>query len=236
MATQIANDIVNRVGMTFVQRQSTATGASVADVARAFMAVMEIFRLPVIWKDIEALDHQVDGTLQMEMMLNVIRLVKRATRWLLRNRRHQLVPSKLVEEFGQGIELLREAFPQMLRGRAVDQYEALHERYVAAGIDSNLARLVASTHHGYTALGIIQAAQETGAAPMDVAGLYFFIGERLELDWFSGLMLASKVDSEWQALARDTFLEDLDWQQLKLAVGALKHLCEGRDLPACMEC
>ena len=69
---------------------------------------------------------------------------------------------------------------------------------------------------------------------MEVANLYFFMGERLELDWFASQILASKVDNEWQALARDTYLEDLDWQQRTLAVGALRHMCEDRNLMACM--
>ena len=94
---------------------------------------------------------------------------------------------------------------------------------------------MASTHVGYTALGIIQAASETDAPLLDVASLYFTMGERLELDWFSAQILASKVDNEWQALARDTYLEDLEWQQRTLAVGALRHLCEGGTLLTCMK-
>ena len=91
------------------------------------------------------------------------------------------------------------------------------------------------TNVGYTALGIIQAAGETDAPLMDVASLYFAMGERLELDWFSGQILASKVENEWQALARDTYLEDLEWQQRTLAVGALRHMCEDRNLLTCMK-
>ena len=55
------------------------------------------------------------------------------------------------------------------------------------------------------------------------------------LDWFSGQILSSKVENEWQALARDTYLEDLEWQQRTLAVGALRHLEDDRDLIACMQ-
>ena len=64
--------------------------------------------------------------------------------------------------------------------------------------------------------------------------MYFLMGERLELDWFSGQILASKVDNEWQALARDTYLEDLEWQQRTLAIGALRHLSEDANLMKCV--
>jgi glutamate dehydrogenase len=235
MATQIANDIVNRMGLNFVMRQQKATGAPVADVARAYTTVLEIYQLPAMWSAIEALDHKVSSGVQMEMMLNLIRLVKRATRWLLRNRRHQLAPTDVIAEFAGGLEQLREGYPEVLRGRAAEQYQVLYEHYIDEGVDQTLAESVAGHQHGYTALGIIQAAAETDAPLMDVAKLYFFMGERLELDWFSGQILTSKIDTEWQALARDTYLEDLEWQQRTLAVGALRHMGEDCNMLACME-
>ena len=61
------------------------------------------------------------------------------------------------------------------------------------------------------------------------------MGERLELDWFSGQIVAAKVDNEWQAMARDTYLEDLEWQQRNLAIGALRHLQEDCNLLSCMK-
>jgi glutamate dehydrogenase len=235
VATQIANDMVNRMGPSFVFRQCKATGASVADVARAYTSVMEIYSLGELWKNIEALDNRVESAVQMEMMLHLMRLVKRATRWLLRNRRRDLLPSLIIPEFRGGLEALRDAFPSMLRGRAAEQHRHLHENYVGHGIDAELARLVAATHHAYTALGIIQAATNAGAPLLKVADLYFYMGERLELDWFGSLILATKIDNEWQALARDTYLEDLDWQQRTLSVGALRHLGEECDLEVCLQ-
>jgi glutamate dehydrogenase len=235
MATQLANDIVNRMGMSYIHRQQTATGASAADVARAYTAVMEIFGLPDLWAQIEALDNQVSAAVQMEMMLSAIRLIKRATRWLLRNRRHQLAPTDCIAAFESGLEQLREAYPGMLRGRAESQFDAQIQHFVEEGVDPDLALAVAASDHAYTALGIIQATSDTEAQLLDVANFYFAMGERLELDWFSSLILASKVDNEWQALARDTYLEDLEWQQRTLAIGALRHMCEDRNLLKCMK-
>ncbi|MBP6681897.1 MAG: NAD-glutamate dehydrogenase [Halioglobus sp.] len=234
MATQLANDIVNRMGISYIQRQQAATGAAVADVARAYISAMEIYGIRELWGQIEALDHQVSSAIQMEMMLSVIRLLKRATRWLLRNRRHQLLPTDCVAGFAAGLEQLREAYPGMLRGRAAKQFQVLYDHFAAGGVEPGLARDIAAADHAYTALGIIHATGDTDAPLMEVAGLYFIIGERLELDWFGELILASKVENEWQALARDTYLEDLEWQQRTLATGALRHMGEDRNLATCV--
>lgn len=235
MATQLANDIVNRVGLTFISRQQKATGADVADVARAYVTVMEVFSVEQVWEDIEALDHKVSSKIQSEMMIHLVRLVKRSVRWMLRNRRHSLLPTVVIAEFSQGIEQLRQALSTMVGARATEQYTALCKHYILAGVPRKLAEAVATAEQAYTGLGIIQAASEAEAPLIEVAELYFRMGEILELDWFAGLIVDAKVENEWQALARDTYMEDLEWQQRKLAVGALRHVCDKREMGLCMD-
>jgi glutamate dehydrogenase len=234
VATQIANDIVNRMGLNFIQRQQSATGASVADVACAYAAVMDVYRIPELWERVENVNHAVRAQDQMDMMLALVSLVKRATRWLLRNRRRQLAPGPLIAQFGAGVERLPAVLPSLLRGRTAAHYEHLRTHYAGMGVDAALADAVACTHYSYTALGIIEAATEAEAPPIDVARLFFAIGEQLQLDWFASLILATRVDSEWQSMARDTYLEDLEWQQRTLAIGALRHLDAQRDLEAAL--
>jgi glutamate dehydrogenase len=84
-------------------------------------------------------------------------------------------------------------------------------------------------------MGIIGAARDIDCSALEVAELFFRLGEELELDWFAMEIMAAKVENEWQALARDTYLEDLEWQQRSLAVGALRHICEKRDIALCMQ-
>jgi glutamate dehydrogenase len=235
MATQLANDIVNRMGLTFVARQQKATGAQAVDVARAYVTVMEVYSVAEVWGEIEALDHKVSSKIQTEMMLLLTRLVKRGVRWMLRNRRHNLLPTKVIAEFAEGLAQLREGLASMVGERATGQYKVLCKHYILAGVPRALAETVARAEQAYTGLGVIHAASETQSPLLEVAELYFRMGESLELDWFSSLILASKVENEWQALARDTYLEDLEWQQRKLATGALRHVCEKRDMNLCME-
>ena len=111
------------------------------------------------------------------------------------------------------------------------RYQSLIEKNV--GVE--LAQYAAGSHHLYAAMGIISAARECEATTMEVAELFFQLGERLELDWFAGAITDIKVENEWQALARDSYLEDLEWQQRSLAVGALKHVCEQRDPELCIQ-
>src|SRR3990167_4446093 len=83
VSTQIANDLVNHMGITLVQRMKESTGMSAANVAGAYVIVRDVFRLPHWWQQIEALDYQVPAELQLTLMDELMRLGRRTTRWML---------------------------------------------------------------------------------------------------------------------------------------------------------
>ena len=89
---------------------------------------------------------------------------------------------------------------------------------------------MAGEQYLYAAMGIVETSRNTDATALEVAELFF--REKLDLDWFAAQVTAAKVENEWQALARDTYMEDLEWQQRSLAVGALKHIVKSA-MPSC---
>jgi glutamate dehydrogenase len=235
IATQIANDLVNRVGVSFIGRLITSTGASTSEVAAAYVTASAIFGLDAQWEAIEKLDFVVGSEVQNAIMRDLIRLTRRASRWLLRNRRNDLVPAEAIEEFHSGVAELEAALPGLVRGKSAELVKRRYQSLIDKNVGAELAQYAAGSHHLYASMGIISAARECEATTMEVAELFFQLGERLDLDWFAGAITDIKVENEWQALARDSYLEDLEWQQRSLAVGALKHVCEKRDADLCIE-
>jgi glutamate dehydrogenase len=235
IATQIANDLINRVGVSFVGRLAGSTGATIPEIAVAYVTARDIFGLEEQWQAIEELDHEIESGLQTTIMVELVRLMRRASRWLLRNRRHELDPTQAIAEFKPGVAELESALPGLVKGAAAEEVRVNYQRLTDQQVSSELAQFVAGSRHLYAAMGIIEAARETEATAMEVAELFFMLGEKLELDWFAGLITSAKVENEWQAMARDTYLEDLEWQQRSLAVGALKHICEKRDAQLCVQ-
>ncbi|PYQ57195.1 MAG: NAD-glutamate dehydrogenase, partial [Acidobacteria bacterium] len=85
IATYETNTIINRVRPTLVMQMNEDTGKSPSDVARAFTIIRESFDLRSLWHDIEALDNKLPARKQIEMMIEVGRLLERAIAWLLRS-------------------------------------------------------------------------------------------------------------------------------------------------------
>ncbi len=222
ISTQIANDLVNNMGITFVQRLCEATGMSAANVAGAYVIVRDIFHLPHWFRQVEALDYKVPAELQLKLMGELIRLGRRATRWFLRNRRNELDAARDVGHFGPRVAALGLKLDSLLQGGTRELWQTRYQRYTEAGVPELLARMVAGTSHLYTLLPILEAADETGQSPAQVAAAYFAVGGALELPWYLQQLTALPVESNWQALAREGFRDDLDNQQRAITVSVLQ--------------
>ncbi|GAA3979408.1 NAD-glutamate dehydrogenase GdhB [Allohahella marinimesophila] len=222
IATQVANDMVNLMGITFVDRLRQSTGATIPAIAQAYVISRDVFGLKQYWRAIEDLDNKVPADTQISMMLELIRLIRRSSRWFLRNRRAELKVLDNMERFSTGIGNISADFDSLL----VDQQHKAFSRskavYEDVGVPSELAAIASGASHLYSCLGIIEAQSITEEPLETVARMFFAIGSSLDLIWFNRQINEAKPATHWQALARESFREDLDWQQRSLTVGILK--------------
>lgn len=223
VSTQIANDLVNHMGITFVQRLKESTGMSPANVAGAYVIVRDIFHLPHWFRQIENLDYKVSADVQLELMDELMRLGRRATRWFLRARRNEQNAARDVAHFGPHLAALGLKLDELLSGEIRETWQARYQAYVANGVPELLARMVAGTTHLYTLLPIIEASDVTGQDPADVAKAYFAVGSALDITWYLQQISALPVENNWQALAREAFRDDVDWQQRAITISVLQQ-------------
>ncbi|KDE39181.1 NAD-specific glutamate dehydrogenase, large form [Nitrincola lacisaponensis] len=222
VSTQVANEIVNLMGINFADRLAVSTGASVEMITRAYVLVRDTFRLKSLWKQIELLDYQVDATIQLEMMERLQYLARHATRWFLRNRRGGLDCEQEHAVFAKPLQQVAEHLGELLCGDPKAQWEAAYQRYTDAGVPADLAKVVAGSGVLFSALGVIEVAREQQVDMQRAAQAFFGLGERLQLHWFAMQLNDLSVENYWQALARDAFRDDLDWQQRALMASLLK--------------
>lgn len=231
IATQLANDMVNYMGITFVHRLHQSTGASSCDIARAYLTAKGIFSLDDYWQQLMALDTHVDSAVQERMMSDMIRLVRRATRWLLRNRRNLISIEHEVNAFQPSVQSLVTVLSSTLQGESLLRWQSLTEERQQQGVPALLASVTSAATDLYAALGIIEVAQHAQRSLDEVSLVYFTLGEKLSLSWFMEQITALNSQNHWQALARESLRDDLDWQQRALAMSLLTSYWLQGDLP-----
>lgn len=227
VATQVANNIVNYMGITFVHRMVDAAGSPSSDIARAFIAARDVFDLESWWHEIETLDAHVPAEDQLDMMRQLVRLMRRATRWFLRNHRCGMNVEDVVKRFRPGVRDIAAGMPAMLCGSRRQVWEERHANLLQKGVPDALATYIAGVDSMLPALAIIQAAELTKRGVQEAGTVYFAIGNMLDLYWMYEEINGLKIENHWQALAREAYRDDLDWQQRTLTVGVLNANYEG---------
>lgn len=213
IATQLSNVIINKMGITYISRVQEETGESVGDIVRAYTIAHEIFNIGELWLEVEALDYQVSSDIQIDMMLAVSRLIRRATRWLLRHHRNLSNIEAIVERYAYGVGQLEENVHLLLRGAAKEFFHEEVERYIDAKVPELLAKRIAASAAKFSVLDIISASLEHGFNPRIFAQVYFLLGSNLELGWLRASIVAQTEESHWDALAKAALRDDIDWQQ-----------------------
>ncbi|HMB52881.1 MAG TPA: NAD-glutamate dehydrogenase domain-containing protein, partial [Thermoanaerobaculia bacterium] len=227
VATHVTNSTVNRVGPAFVARLTEETGAGAVDVARAYTIVRDAFGLRRIWGNIEELDYRVGAALQLEMILEVGRLVERSTLWLLRHARGRLEVSERVAEFGDGAAALLASLDRVL---PAGEAEALAERtraYSDRNVPEALARFVAGVDLLGAALDLVSLAAGRRFSVPEVAAVYFRLGERFRFDWLRGIAARQVEEDHWSKQAAESLIAELDGHQRQIVAGVLAGAADG---------
>lgn len=184
VATQLSNALVTDMGIAFVYQMEDETGASMPNIMRAYVATKQIFDMSTSQKDIYSLDYKVNPDLQLEMMLEIMRLVRRGVRWFLRNRHHPMDVKLTTEQFAPLVTDLYKRLPELLVGTEKADLEAKIQELTTAEVPLKVASRIASSRYIYSALNIIQAATDYHFPINEVAAIYFTLANRLELVWF----------------------------------------------------
>jgi len=235
ISTQIANHLIDMMGITFVHRLQLTSGASAAEIAQAFTASRDVFDVSHYWAMIEQLDYQVDSALQYRMIGSLIKLVRRTTRWFIRLKRQDLVVAECVDHYEPRVKEFVERFAELLSDDEQAELGSAMAALTDQGVPEGLARMVAGHRYLLSALPVIRAADETGV-PLEVAIRTFFaIGSRLELGWYGHALSQLEVTNHWQSLARDSARDELNWQQRKLTMGLIGMARDGVPIEQTMD-
>jgi glutamate dehydrogenase len=220
ITTVVTNEVVNRVGISFVHEVREATGVGVADVVRAYIATREIFSLSEIWQQIEELDNKVAAGLQAAMLLECGRAVERGTIWLLRQEAQPLDIGAAVAAYRSGIEALVAA-----KGLIADADRAEIDQRIALrveqGVPLPLARRVGVIHLLAPSLDIVHISRATQVPVEQVGRTYFAVGARFGLDWLRRAAAGLPADSHWDKQAVVAVTDDFYGHQRELTTRIL---------------
>ena len=141
-------------------------------------------------------------------MLEARKLVERATRWLIVNRRPPFDIAATVESLRPGVSTIRSAIPKLLAGRDLAGFEERRASFAARGVPA-IADEIAAMVPSYSACDIVHSAALTGHGVEETAAVYFALADRVQLDRLRDLIVALPREDRWSSMARSALRDDL---------------------------
>ena len=228
IATKLANKIGNDMGFNFVNRMQEETGASIAEIANCYTIASVVFELGDFWKKVEVLDNQISTAIQTEMLFQYRRTIRRVTRWFLRHRNKSLSLAESIALYQPTFAILSSQLANFMNSDEIEILEKVADDLIKKGVPSVIATRLSQLSTLFSAMDIAAITHENNCTVEQAASLYFKLGARLELHWFLDQITRQPVASHWQALARSSFREELDWQQRSLTSVVLRCQCDAQ--------
>ena len=198
------------------------TGADTEHIARAYAVAVSVFDMRGFWREVGSLDDVVDAETQFKMLLQGRRLVRRAARWLVRNRRPPLDIAAAVADYAPGAATLWEALPELLSGPDGEAWHARVAEFSDPGVPSALASRVAALDALYFSFDVVEIVRGRKQPVRRAADIHFGLDRRLKLAWLRDRILGLPRADLWQTLARGALRDDLYTTHRALTAAALK--------------
>jgi glutamate dehydrogenase len=209
IATVVANDIINLGGITFAFRVMEETSASEVAVAKAFVALREIYELDSMVGELNSLPASFPTEHWSAVHLDIRRLLDRAVRWLLTQGTISQPIADVVAEFKPLMDPMRARLLDYLRGddreRVAGWLETAREWELPEGLALRWAELFES----FVLLDIAKIARARKEPVEEIAAVYYTVFNRFHADSLLERISSLPRQDRWQALARAALRDDL---------------------------
>ncbi|WP_261557462.1 NAD-glutamate dehydrogenase [Frankia tisae] len=241
-ASQLANDLVDRVGAGFLFRLEELTGAPPVDGVRAFLITRDLFGLAWVWEAVDGHHQPAAGTpcrarrrgdvpggdrvdAAVEALLRCRMLQEYAAQWLLRRRPRPLDLTAETMRYYDGVSEVAMALPETLRRlgarEELDAIETVRRRLLGAGLPLRAAEQVARLKAMVNALDIVDVALQHDIAVTEVLTEYFDLGVRLGLGRLTTRIVDRPGDSYWETMAKASLRSKLASSHARLVEALL---------------
>ena len=227
VVNSVVNSMVNRGGITFASRAADETGASSEQIARAYVAVREIFDLRGFVVAVEATDNVVSTEVQTDLYLEFRQLLDRAARWFVQHRHDGVDIGAEVEAFAAPVAGMAGRMGELLRGGELEGFEARVAELSAAGVPAELARLGAGLLPSLSLLDVVERSSLREWDLDEVARVFFAMSARTRFDELLTRVAELPQDDRWGSMARAAMRDDLYAVMIELTSSAIERTESG---------
>ncbi|XTR52926.1 NAD-glutamate dehydrogenase [Pseudarthrobacter sp. So.54] len=209
IATVVANDMINMGGITFAFRAMEETSATEAAVAKAFVALREVYELDIMVGELNELPASFPTEHWSTIHLDIRRLLDRAVRWILSQSNASRPIAETVAEFKPLMDPMRSRLLDYLRGQDRDRVAEWLEKARSWDVPEDLAHRWAELFESFVLLDVAKIVHASPEPVENIAHVYYAVFNRFHADSLLERITKLPREDRWQALARAALRDDL---------------------------
>ncbi len=212
IATYIVNNLINRVGCSFVNHVVENTGLPCDVIARVFIIVRDIFAVSDIWSDVDNFPTLgLDTEVQDNILQSIQKMIGRASFWFFRHYNvHNSDIASIVKKFNPKFIEMRDNLPSNLDKHSLKELNKSRDNLINRKVDEKIVNQIAAIRHMHSSLGIITVASQNKDVDINiVCKIHFEIGAKLGVDVLYKLLSSLESGGYWQKLSARNLLDNI---------------------------
>jgi glutamate dehydrogenase len=234
LATLIANDLINRMGPSFVKRVQVDTDADVVTIARAYTVARQLCQAGPLWRTIEGLDNELPASAQVELLFEVSRSLRHVCYWLIERFGEDLAIKSAVDRLKDNMAAVYNRTGSILSKAALVRHQTAARAYIENGVPEKLANQMSALLLTRPALDMSDLAASYKPDVIELARLYAATNDKLGIYWLHVAAEDLKWQDRWQAVARGKLRDDFFRMRRELAEQILRRR-GGHDIPEAVD-
>lgn len=198
IATQVANTLIDSMGITFVHRMCVTYSVPPISVIKCALAAEQILGTKTIRAALKRLDTCDHSKTFLALSIELSRALMDAASWLLSSHEATLTLAKLVELYESGHRSVIHDIDQILVGKEFDAYQARVTKYYQVGLDEFSAKSLAVFPRIVIILEMLWASRQSKKDIKRVAQTFSVVMDELGVGSFLSQGSAPEASNKWE--------------------------------------
>ena len=212
VATEVANRMINRLGIVHPFELAEEEGAAMGEVAAAYLVVERLLGVRPIW---EALDEApVPEEVRLALFDRAAASVRAHTADLLRSADRHLGIADACERLAAPVSRLCAAAGELVSDAAGAEAADIEAHALEGGASPDLATALKRLYASDGAIGLASLSAQSGLDEIALARAFTRIGEAIGLDWAQTTAQGVRTSDPWERLLLSGLARDM--QQMRL--------------------
>ncbi|MGD2070463.1 MAG: NAD-glutamate dehydrogenase, partial [Gemmatimonadota bacterium] len=230
VSSQIANDLVDLMGSSFVHRLVRDTGRSPDEVARAWLVAGRLAGHRSVLKRLASQGQPLEAAVTYRWLLGLGRVLERTTRWVLQNTPPTRSTAEVVDDKMEPLARLRRRFSDIVAGPEKEIFEGRVAELEELGADPEFAASLITLRFLDQLLEILRVARETESDPLETGRAFYRVSDLFQVPWLRASIFDAAGDDRWEQRAAQALADDLTRAHHRVLVQVMEHLPGAEDV------